>query len=395
MVFCPENNRMNKYGFILILFFFLPVIHADSQDSISHISDSLLFRGQISTWVHYNGSNALPLWLGERYIPELGYTVNFTRDRLIDFEFSANQFVNAGIHLSDSVHSEANIKPYRAWARFSTKQLEIRAGLQKINFGSASILRPLMWFDRIDPRDPLQLTDGVWGLLGRYYFLNNANIWIWGLYGNKNRKGWETIKTNREVPEFGGRFQFPVSKGEAGFSYHYRTADSRNVDSLIPAYAKIPENRLGFDIRIDWFIGCWAEVSWSQKSKNLGALTNQEFINLGMDYTFGIGNGIYTVFEQLLVSADEKAWAFGNTTTFSLLSVSYPIGLFDNLGAIVYFDWTNNKAYNFFNWQKQLNNLTFYVMGYWNPEDYYIPSQGAEQTLFAGRGIQVMLVYNH
>ena len=65
-------------------------------------------------------------------------------------------------------------------------KLHIEPGLQKINFGSATMLRPLMWFDQVDPRDPLQLTDGVWGVLGRYYFLNNANIWLWGLYGNKN-----------------------------------------------------------------------------------------------------------------------------------------------------------------------------------------------------------------
>ena len=328
---------MNRYCFILILAFFLPFRNTIAQDSIPQISDSLLFTGQISAWAHYNGSNALPLWVGERYIPELDYSIALTRERMIDFDLSANLFANAGIHLSDSVHTEAKVKPYRVWTRYSTEQLEIRAGLQKINFGSASILRPLMWFDQIDPRDPLQLTDGVWGVLGRYYFLNNANIWIWGLYGNKNLKGWETIKTNKNIPEFGGRFQFPVPKGEAGLSYHHRTADSQNMDTLIPAYAKIPENRLGFDIRIDWVIGCWAEASWSQKSKNLGILTNQEFINLGMDYTFGIGNGIYAVYEQLLVSADEKAWAFGNTTTFSLLSVSYPVGLFDNLSAIVYY----------------------------------------------------------
>jgi hypothetical protein len=71
----------------------------------------------------------------------------------------------------NSFSSNGDIKPYRLWARYSTSQLEIRAGLQKINFGSANILRPLMWFDQMDPRDPLQLTDGVWGILGRYYTL--------------------------------------------------------------------------------------------------------------------------------------------------------------------------------------------------------------------------------
>jgi len=110
-------------------------------------------------------------------------------------------------------------KPYRFWARYSAKQVELRIGLQKINFGSASMLRPLMWFDQVDPRDPLMLTDGVWGILGRYYFLNNANIWLWGLYGNDNRKGWEIFNSQKTIPEFGGRLQIPVPKGESGFSF--------------------------------------------------------------------------------------------------------------------------------------------------------------------------------
>ena len=94
------------------------------------------------------------------------------------------------------------------------------------------MLRPLMWFDKIDPRDPLQLTDGVWGLLARYYFLNNANIWLWGLYGNEKPKTWEIGKTNQHYPEFGGRFQSPVPKGEAAVSYHFRMADTRGLDSI-------------------------------------------------------------------------------------------------------------------------------------------------------------------
>ncbi|GAI27146.1 unnamed protein product, partial [marine sediment metagenome] len=59
-----------------------------------------------------------------------------------------------------------------------------------------------MWFDRIDPRDPLQLTDGVYGLLLRQYFLNNANIWVWGLYGNDDLRGWEYLPSEAKSVEF-------------------------------------------------------------------------------------------------------------------------------------------------------------------------------------------------
>src|SRR5690606_40300081 len=102
-------------------------------------------------------------------------------------------------------NSNGRIKPYRLWARYSGNQFELRAGLQKINFGSATILRPLMWFDQMDIRDPLQLTDGVWAMLGRYYFLNNANIWLWVLYGNEDPKSWETFRSEEHTSELQSR----------------------------------------------------------------------------------------------------------------------------------------------------------------------------------------------
>lgn len=361
----------------------------------SSAQDSLKFKGQASYWLNYNGSNGHYMYTGIRYIPQLNFEHQLKNDRKIDFEASVNLNGSAKIHPFDSLNSSGRMKPYRLWVRYSSSQFELRAGLQKINFGSASILRPLMWFDQIDPRDPLKLTDGVWGILGRYYFLNNANIWLWGLYGNKNPRGWEAASTNINYPEIGGRLQLPVSKGEMGISYSHRIADTRSLEGIVPAIDKIPENKVGFDIKLDLVIGLWFEGSWVVKNKDIGLLTNQEILNAGADYTFGIGNGLYVIYEQLLAASDRKPFNFQNSTTFSLLSVSYPVGLFDNLSGIIYYDWRNRKSYNFLNWQKQFNNFSFYVMGYWNPEIYNIPSQSEGQNLFAGRGVQVMMVWNH
>ncbi len=357
--------------------------------------DFLNFKGQLSAYSHFNPNNNYLWWNGGRYIPEAHFEVPVTDDRLFDFETSANIYGNFGLKNFNNTASNGKIKPYRLWTRYSTSQFELRAGLQKINFGSASILRPLMWFDQVDPRDPLQLTDGVWGLLGRYYFLNNATVWLWTLYGNKNLKGWEAVNTNQSVPEVGGRFQYPVSTGEAALSYHYRVADSRALSETELQFEKIPEHRIGFDAKFDWVVGCWMEASWKNMGENLGMFTNQEILNLGVDYTFGLGNGLTVIYEQLLASYDEKAFSFDEPVAFSLMSVSYPVGLFDNLSLIVYFDWRNNAAYNFINWQKQFNKITLYMMGYVNPKNYYIPTQRATENLFAGTGIQLMFVFNH
>ncbi|QGY42522.1 hypothetical protein GM418_02285 [Maribellus comscasis] len=379
-------------GTFLLLFC---VLNISAQEQKAEINDSLLFKGQLSAWTHFNGNNTLPLWSGARYIPQINYEIKNTKAQLVDFEASLNAYGNMGLNPFDSVNTSGKIKPYRLWARYSTHQLEIRAGLQKINFGSASLLRPLMWFDQVDPRDPLRLTDGVWGILGRYYFLNNANIWLWGLFGNNKTKGWEAMPTTENTPEFGGRFQFPVSKGEAALTFHHRSADNFGLEDFDNYYRNIPENRFAFDTKLDITIGLWLETTWINKNKNLGMFTNQEIINLGMDYTFGIGNGLYIVYEQLVAAYDNKPFSFENTVTFSLLNMTYPIGLFDNLSAIVYYDWTNKSAYNFVNWQKQFNKISLYFMGYINPKKYNIPTQGSGEMLFAGSGIQVMLVFNY
>lgn len=383
-------NRYFVHRFLKLLFLALILNQGNGL-----AQDSLRVSGQLSAWGHFNPSNTLEIWSGGRYIPQINYGLDFDNKRKLDFEASLNTYGNMGFSPFDTLNVSGKLKPYRLWARYSTRQFELRAGLQKINFGSASLLRPLMWFDSVDPRDPLRLTDGVWALLARYYFLNNANIWMWGLYGNTNPKGWELMGSNGKIPEFGGRFQFPVAKGEAAFTYHHRKTYEDGVLYVTGEAPSFPENRFAFDSKLDLGIGFWLEAVYINQPKSSGIMRNQEIINLGMDYTFGIGNGLYLIYEQLLASYDEKAFSFENSFTFSLLNLSYPIGLFDNLSAIVYYDWTNKTSYNFISWQKQLNKISLYLMGYINPKNYKIPTQGRGEMLFAGTGIQIMLVFNH
>jgi hypothetical protein len=373
---------------LLILIFFTPAIWASGQDS-------LRFSGQLSSWINANTGSDLPVWSGIRYIPRFNYGAQSGTKGRFDLELSANIFGSAGFRPFDSLTATGSIKPYRAWVRYSSDQFELRLGLQKLNFGSALMLRPLMWFDQMDPRDPLQLTDGVWGLLARYYFLNNANIWLWGLYGNNERRGWETVPVNKKIPEFGGRLQLPVPGGEAAISYHHRVADSRDMGTEITPFERIPENRFGFDAKWDLKAGLWLECSFTHKSKDIGILTNQLIMNAGIDYTFPAGNGLYAAFEQLLATYDEKPFSFSNKTSFSMMTLSYPIGLFDKLSAIVYYNWTGNNVYSFLNWQRQFDNVMLYLMAYWNPESFRLPAQTSSQNIFAGKGIQLMFVFNH
>ncbi|MEX2231468.1 MAG: hypothetical protein WD824_04875 [Cyclobacteriaceae bacterium] len=381
---------------VILIFSISHVLPGWSQDTLTQkISDTLLISGQLSTWTNYNHQNDLPLWLGARYIPQANYNLRLADEKLIDFEVSANINGSTGFHFFDSSYADGNVRPYRAWVRYSTNQFELRAGLQKINFGSASILRPLMWFELVDPRDPLRITTGVWGLLGRYYFLNNANIWLWGLYGNDDPKTWEVGKTSQRYPEFGGRFQIPILKGEGGISFHHRLVDTRNLEGSVPGFPDIKENRIAIDGKWDVGVGLWFEGAWIKKNKDVGILTNQLVLNGGTDYTFNVGNGLNVIFEQLLISYDRSPFDLSEPLFFSALSLSYPIGLFDNLSAMLYYNWANHDSYNLVNWKKQIGKFDLYFLAYWNPDHYSLPQQQDAGNLFSGKGIQIMAVFNH
>jgi len=366
---------------------------AQDENGSALANSSLRISGQLSGWQQYGPDLDKSLWFGARYMPQVNFEIPFPDGTLLDFEGAINVFGNWGIKPFKDTETDGKIKPYRLWGRCSKNDSEVRLGLQKVNFGSAQMFRPLMWFDKMDPRDPLQLTDGVWGGLFRHYFPNNANLWFWMLFGNSDTKGWEIVPTGGDdiKPEFGGRVQLPVPKGEAALSYHFRKA---LINDLIPGYDDVSENRFGFDVKLDVGAGVWLETSWMNYSKDLGIYTNQEMLTLGTDYTFNIGNGIGFTFEHLLYSTDKNAFEYKNTANFSGMTLSYPVSMIDDLDSIIYYDWKKSNMYFTVNWKKQFNSISFYLMGYWNPKTNTLPTQGGSDR-FSGKGFQFMAVWNH
>jgi hypothetical protein len=198
------------------------------------------------------------------------------------------------------------------------------------------------------------------------------------------------MPVSKSFPELGGRLQLPIPKGEGALSYHFRRVDIKTY-----GLNEIAENRFGLDMRLDVTVGLWFESSWTHLSGNTGELTNQQMATLGTDYTLGIGNGLGLTFEQFFYSFSEKGINFDNSLNFSGLNLSYPLTMFDNISTMLYYDWKNNNTYNFLNWQRQLNHLTFHLIGYWNPGLIGLPSQMGATNRFAGKGLQVMVVWNH
>ncbi len=357
---------------------------------------SQIFSGQAIGWAGMNVYEPVQFLTGARYIPQLSIGDSIGHKYTLDAEISIHARGSAWLS-EGQVETAGSMKPYRAWLRFSGNRFELRAGLQKINFGSATILRPLMWFDRMDPRDPLQLTDGVRALLGRYYFLNNANIWLWGLYGNHDTKGWEYYPTRKGTVEFGGRGQVPVPAGEMALSWHHRTADpSQTLPDTLNAGNRIPENRLAIDGRFDVGPGFWFEAVLIHQKPEHTTPGYRQFVNAGTDYTLALGNGLHLSAEILLAGEGEKPFKQQESILFGGITASYPIGLLHQVQAMVFYDFKGKQTYRFLNWSITLDRWTGYFMGFWNPEQYRLFNlENPENALFNGAGFQVMFVYNH
>ncbi len=352
------------------------------------------FNGRASGWLGASWDTSLLGQAGLRYLPEVWLSAPVFSQIAVDAEAAANGFVSASTRSVDSADCEARLKPYRATVRVSSYQLEARVGLQKINFGSAMLLRPLMWFDRVDPRDPLALTDGVYGLLTRYYFQNNTNVWAWGLLGNSSPKGWEVSGSERWTPEPGARVQVPVPRGEVAATFHHRRAE---VPRHGPHTTEAPmdDDRIGLDGKWDLGVGCLFEAVLVRQVARSTVTTEtwQRMATVGLDYTLGIGTGLGVTAEHMLAGGADEPFGRGTDAQFSALAVSFPFGLLDNLRAIVYFDWTNRGLYSFLGWQRTTDNWTFSLSAFANPDRSAAtgrPGAGA-----AGRGLRFDVVFNH
>ena len=354
-------------------------------------------RGQLSFWLGFHDRPSSETALGFRYIPSFSIKKEWAGGLALDAEASANIHASVQAASFGSTERSGAAKPYRAWVRFSTPRFEARLGLQKINFGSAQLLRPLMWFDRIDPNDPLQLTDGVTGLLLKYTFADNSNVWAWGLYGNGDPKGWETVPTRRGDPEFGFRLQSPLLSGEAALTFHHRRIDpSRSLLPLAPGESEsVGEDRVGFDGKWDAGVGLWVEAVLVRQDLLVSPLRYQRMVNAGLDYTFGLGNGLRVMAEHLLFEISREALGAGTRRNLTAMTADYPLGILDRVRALVFHDWTSGDWYRLLTWQRTTDAWSLYLIGFWNPDRYQIYANRPETNLFAGKGIQFTAVYNH
>ncbi len=95
-----------------------------------------------------------------RVIPELQAGHTLPRGWRVDTTVAVTGSVRAVYDGTARGSSTEDASLHRAWVRLASTHFEARVGRQRISFGSASLFRPLMWFDRVDARDPTQVQRG-------------------------------------------------------------------------------------------------------------------------------------------------------------------------------------------------------------------------------------------
>jgi hypothetical protein len=349
-------------------------------------AEKVSINGQVSGWVSYKDKAVDKFRTGLRYIPELMAVKPLSEGDELAASVAVNTYTTAPLNSLEDADDNTELELYRMWLRYTTAQAETRAGLQKINFGPAKILRSLKWFDQLDPQDPLALTDGVYALLMRHYFLDNSNLWLWGVKGDDDLKGLEAYGTDENKEEFGGRYQFTLPKGEMAFSYNRRYIDesdwnAKNIDPLKDGV----ENRYAVDGVWDIGIGVWFEASAESIKIDSGNEVWRDFLTIGADYT--LESGVYLLYEHFLKAEGSKIDRTKEKKEFSALSISYSINMIDSVKGIFYYDWNNEKEYYYIDLQRTYDNWQINLSAFRNEEN--------ADSAFGGNGIQCMLTYNH
>jgi hypothetical protein len=197
--------------------------------------------------------------------------------------------------------------------------------------------------------------------------------------------------------EFGGRVQVPLYDGEIAFSYHHRKVDSQNqvFPVLLSSKDSVPENRFGLDGKWDLGIGLWFEGALIHQDHDISSLRYKRLINVGMDYTFDLGEGLNFIGEYFTIGTSEEVFESGEDISFSAVSVSYPLGLLDNITAMIFYNWDNKDWYRYLRWQREYDDWGIYLMGFWNPDEFEIYQDRQGDSPYGGKGLQLMIVFNH
>lgn len=163
----------------------------------------------------------------------------------------------------------------RAYMEFHFGKMDFTAGMQKISWGKSMLWSPFDVFKRINVFEPGEERRGV-NAVKVYVPISNVSR-LEAVYLPENK-----ISDSRA----GTRFSTNIKEKDISFSL----IRDRNDFSK--------KNIAGFEIKGEYKIGWWLENAFiSEREYLTDKKQNYNKFILGIDYTFSLGNGLYTMAE--------------------------------------------------------------------------------------------------
>ncbi|MCF6237748.1 MAG: hypothetical protein L3J79_02875, partial [Candidatus Marinimicrobia bacterium] len=287
--------------------------------------------------------------------------------------------------------STIQFEPYRIALNLQSSHSEYIIGLQKINFGLAKILRPLMWFDTLDPTDPLNLTSGVTGISASYYYDFGWSSRAWLLLPGEPM-GWEAFPGKPGTLETGGRVEIPRNRGQIGVSSHFRIAD---ISDFSPDDPDLYEGRIGLDGFWDVGVGLWVESVYKHQELSVDPFLDQIQATLGSDYTIWIGSGLHIMAEHMLIRSWNSPFIEDQTLQLSSGMISYSPSMFDQLSILLFMNWESETPLVYLSWRRSYDSIRFTLAALYTKVSGSSGRESLVTTGSSGKGIQLTVAYNH
>lgn len=343
--------------------------------------------GELSMSTSASGTNKDEVNLVTRYLPAFEYQSSFSESW--DYDMEVRWQIQWGGQLDTLNQSRVVEEPYRVALNLQSAHTEYVIGLQKINFGPARILRPLMWFDSINPTDPLEMTSGVTGVSANYHYEFGWSSSAWLLLAD-DPIGWEIFPDKDGTFEVGGRVNIPHKHGQFGITNHWRLADASHFN---PDDPDMYEGRLGLDGFWDLGIGLWFESVFKNQQFNSDQSINQLQTSVGADYTIWVGNGLLLMTEHMMINM----WGV-EVEPYLILSTfmaSYSPSMFDQISLMLFMDWETVNPMAYLSWGQTYDSFRFTLGAFYTDTADVQGSNTSVASDFSGKGLQLTVAYNH
>lgn len=347
------------------------------------------FLGELSISSAASGTQSDEINMVTRYLPAIEYQSSLSD--VWDYDVEVRWQLQWGGQIDTLGESGIVADPYRVALNLQSAHSEYVIGLQKINFGPARILRSLMWFDSVNPTDPLELTSGVTGISAKYHYDFGWSSQVWLLLPG-DAIGWEGFKDQEGTFETGGRISIPNDMGQLGISTHWRIADASAVS---PDDPDLYEGRIGVDGFWDIGIGLWVESVYKNQQLTDGPFLQQLQSTLGADYTLWVGNGILLISEHMLINIWDSPFMDDTNRLISTVMTSYSPSMFDQLSLMLFMDWETETPLVYASWGQTYDSFRFTLGAFYTDEQGSEASNTGLSSNISGKGIQLTVAYNH